>query len=211
MHNLSVDYALNGDYAEAVKAAGEAYGHCRAFYGYPDHPSVLYQQNSFARCKRLAGNYDEALEMMYEINSHYRSMLKKGVFRGDHPWFLLHKIDLAASRRDMGLSNTGLEDLAEEIEYVHSRCWGVLDNKHPLTLAAAMMHVSLLRRMHGRLGRAAEVVLDARRRYVAALGRSHPYTYSCGMLLESIRRQLSTAKDQQVQMEHGFDFTPLPL
>lgn len=211
MHNLSVDHALNGNYAEAIRMADEAYGRCRTFYGYPDHPSVLFQQNAFARCKRLSGKYDEAAEMMNEVDANYRSIVGRSVLRDAHPWFLLHRIDLAATRRDVGLRNIELEFLAEEMEEVRSRCWRILGEDHPLTLAAEITRGSLLRRIPGRLNDAVDIVFEVQRRYALLLGQGHPYSYACGMLLASIRRQLSSAKDLNIQIERGSDFTPLPL
>jgi hypothetical protein len=212
MHNLSVDYALNGDYQEAANIAYKAYDRCRTFYGsnHPDHPSTLFQKNAFARCKRLSGEYDAALEIMIEVNARYCSIADKGILREDHPQFLLHRVDFAAAQCDMGLGGIDLEDLAERMYHVYLRCWQTLGIDNPLTLAASITRSSLLRRIPDRLNEAATLVSDTQHQYTLTLGQSHQYTYASGALLASIRRQLSSAKDLRAP-ERGSDFTPLPL
>jgi NB-ARC domain/Tetratricopeptide repeat len=211
MHNLSVDHALNGHYARAVSIAKETYSRCHTFYGYPDHPSILFQQNALARCKHLSGERQEALQIMGEVNMRYLSITGRKILEEDHPWFLLHRIDFAAARRDSGLSGTALGQLTEEMHRVYLHCWQTLGIDHPLTLASAITRGTLLRRMPERLNEAAELVSDTQRRYVLTLGQHHPYVYACATLLASINRQLSSAIVLQTQVEDSSDFTPLPF
>lgn len=211
MDNLTIDYALNEDYGAASEAADEVYRACRTFYGRPDHPSVLFQQNLLARCRRLAGQYEVALEIANEVQARYRSIIERNAFDKDHPSLLVHEIDLVAARRDMGLSDAELNRLADEMYHVYLGCWQKLDVGHPQTLAAAITRASLLQRIPGRAGEAAAVVGDTQRRYRTALGDSHPYTSACGALLAGIRLRLGGARESVWQPEPGTDFTPLPL
>jgi tetratricopeptide (TPR) repeat protein len=196
VNNHATDHALNGAYGMAIHLAESVYLECRAFYDRANHPSTLFHQNALARCYRLNGQYRDALELSKMVSERYRSAVNMGVMKNDHPSILVHKIDHAAARRDMGLSDLqALDALGAEMADVHQRCWGAFGADNPMTQAAAVTLGSLLRRIPGQLGEAARVVSEAQRRYGETLGPSHPYTYATSAFLASIRRQMGLAAE----------------
>jgi tetratricopeptide (TPR) repeat protein len=196
VNNHATDYALNGAYRMSIQRAESVYLECRAFYDKAEHPSILFYQNALARCYRLNGQYRNALALSETVGEKYRSVVNMGVMKNDHPWILVHKIDHAAARRDMGLSDPEMLDaLRAEMAEVHQQCWGAFGADNPMTQAAAVTLGSLLRRLPGQLGEAARIVSEAQRWYGETLGPRHPYTYAASAFLASIRRQTGSAEE----------------
>jgi tetratricopeptide (TPR) repeat protein len=200
-NNHAVDHALNGAYGLSIQLAESVYLECRAFYDRPDHPSILFYQNAVARCYRLNGQYRDALALSEMVGERYRSAVNMGVMKDDHPWIVVHQIDHAAARRDMGLSDSEeLDALRAEMADVHQRCWGAFGADSPMTQAAAVTLGSLLRRIPGQLGEAVRVVSEAQRRYGDTLGPSHPYTSAATAFLASMRRQAGSTAEAASQL-----------
>jgi tetratricopeptide (TPR) repeat protein len=180
--NLVTDLALSGRGAAASASADRAYRGCLAFYNNPSHPSVLVARNMLGRCRWLCGDYDEAVGILTEVHREYDHLVGNGVLDEDHPWRLIHEIDYAITRRDKGLMRGDRPALADDMHQVRRRCWRALGANHPQTLAATVVLGSILRRIDGRAGEAAQLLRDARRRYRLALPE-HPYGPACHAFL----------------------------
>ena len=201
LNNHATDHALNGAYGASIRLAESAYLDCRTFYNRDDHPSILFYQNALARCYRMNGQYRDALALSDMVGQRYQSSVNLGIMKNDHPWILMHKIDHAATRRDIGLAEPEMHALEEEMADIHQRCWRVFGVDNPMTLAAAVTLGSLLRRLPEQLGEAASVVMEAQRRYTATLGPDHPYTYATTAFFASIQRQTGSAAEATSQLE----------
>jgi hypothetical protein len=192
--HLVMSLALNGKYAEAIREAERVYIDCLAFYGDPGSPLVLFAHNSLGRCRWLAGQYGEALDIMTTVHDGYAEIAESEYLDPNHPWLLTHETDYAAVRRDAGLPGTDPEALARGMHDIHRRCWRVLGVDHPQTLAAAVTLGSILRRVAGRAREAAELIADTDRRYWAALP-GHPYAYACTGMHAAMRWRAMAQRD----------------
>ena len=209
MYNLAVDNLLVGNHVRATMITDETYHRSLIYYGGPDHPSVLFHQNSSARCNRLLGQFDLALAIADDVHNRYRTLIDSGAFSEYHPLFLMHQIDFIAAQRDMGASGSALDRLAEENYQVYLRCWRTLDRGHLLTLAAAITHSSLLQRMDGRMDEAAEAISDARHRYISILGQDHPYVRACEAILTDIQGRVDVTDKSAAQSQASSELTLL--
>ena len=194
--SLVADLALNGLAAEAAMTANNSYRDCVAFYSDAGHPAVLAARNVLGRCRWLSGHYGEAVSSIAEVNSGYKELASRGAFDENHPLRLLHEIDYAIARRDMGLIPAYIQGLADDMQDVRRRCWRMLGADHPQTLAATVVLGSILRRVSGRAGEAARLLRDAERRYHSALP-DHPYGHACTGLLAAVRCQAANASLHQ--------------
>jgi hypothetical protein len=192
--NLVMGLALNGKYADAIKEAERVYIDCLAFYGDSRYPLVLFAHNSLGRCRWLAGQYGEALDIMTTVHAGYAEIVEAGYLDANHPWLLTHETDYSAVRRDAGFPGTDPEALARDMHDVHRRCWRALGVNHPQTLAAAVTLGSVLRRMEDRVSEAIEMIADAERRYWSALPE-HPYAHACSGLHAAMRWRSAAHQD----------------
>ena len=192
--SLVLALALNGKYADAIREAEQVYIDCLSFYGGPRYPLVLFAHNSLGRCRWLAGQYADALDIMTTVHAGYAEIVADGYLDANHPWLLAHATDYTAVRRDAGFPGTDPEALARDMHDVHRRCWRALGVDHPQTLAAAVTLGSVLRRTGDRASEAAEVIAGAERRYWSALP-GHPYAHACAGLHAAMRWRAAAHQD----------------
>ena len=184
--SLIADLTLAGQALEATRTASDAYRDCLAFYNDAGHPAVLAARNVLGRCRWLAGHYGEARGSLAEAHDGYRALANGGILDNNHPWRLLHEIDFAVVRRDMGLVPVDTLGLINEMQDIRRRCWRVLGADHPQTPAAMVVLGSILRRVSGRATEAVRLLVEAQRRYESALP-DHPYGYACTGYLAAVR------------------------
>jgi hypothetical protein len=184
--SLIADLTLAGNVSEAASTASDAYSDCVAFYSNAGHPAVLAARNVLGRCRWLAGHYGEALGGLAEAHDGYRALANGGILDESHPWRLLHEIDFAVVRRDMGLVPVNTLGLINDMQDIRRRCWRVLGADHPQTIAAMVVLGSFLRRVSGREAEAVRLLAEAQRRYESALP-NHPYGYACAGYLATVR------------------------
>lgn len=195
VNSLIADLALSGSGTEATAAAYGLYRDSLAFYSDASHPAVLAARNVLGRCRWVSGEYGEAASIMAEVHGGYDE-LADGMLDEDHPWRMVHEIDYALARRDMGLAPADLQVLAGEMQEVRRRCWRTLGADHPQTLAATVVLGSVLRRIGGRAGEAVRLVGEAAQRYQSALP-GHPYGHACGAFLAALRYQAVSGSPQR--------------
>jgi hypothetical protein len=196
VNSLIADLALSGSGTEATAAAHGMYRDCLAFYSDASHPAVLAARNVLGRCRWVSGQYGEAASIMAEVHSGYDELAGGRMLDENHPWRLVHEIDYAIARRDMGLALADLQVLAGDMQEVRRRCWRTLGADHPQTLAATVVLGSVLRRIGGRAGEAARLVGEAEQRYQSALP-GHPYAHACGAFLAALRYQAASGSPQR--------------
>jgi hypothetical protein len=194
--SLITDLVLNGLTAEATDAAGRLFRDCLVYYSDAGHPAVLAARNIVGRCLWLSGWYGEAVEVLAEVHAGYGALAEGGVLSEIHPWHLAHEIDYAAARWDKGLLPADIRPLAEGMQDVRRRSWGMLGAGHPLTLAATVVLGSLLRRIDGRAGEAARLLTDAVHRYHSTLP-DHPYGHACAGFLATVRSQAANGNPRR--------------
>jgi hypothetical protein len=195
VNSLIADLALSGAGAEATAAAHSVYRNCIAFYSDASHPAVLAARNVLGRCRWLSGEYGEAAAMLAEVHRGYGELAGSGMLDENHPWRLVHEIDYAIARRDMGLMPADLQVLADDMQEVRRRCWRALGADHPQTLAATVVLASILRRVGGRAGEAVRLLREAERRYQSALP-GHPYGQACGAFLAAVHYRVANGGPQ---------------
>ena len=198
LNSVIANLVLNGEYAEAARAAQHVYYDCLALYNDARFPAVLFQRNLVGRCLRLCGCYDEAVSILAEVQAGYMRAVADGAIDENHPWCLAHEVDYAVARRDKGLLGADLRMLADDLHHVRRRYWRALGPDHPQTLAAAVALGSVLWRTEGSAREAARVLADAERRYQAALP-NHPYAYTCRAFAATIRHLIGDHGDKPGQ------------
>ena len=200
-----LDLALTGQFADAAQEARQVHDDCWAFHNDDSHPAVLLQWSLLGRCQWLNGHHDQAVSTMTAVHAGYRALADRGILGENHPWRLVHEVDLAVVRRDASPSGGDLAVLAATMHGTRRRCWQVLGPDHPQTLAATVVLASILRRTPGRTGEAVSLLADAERRYRTTLP-GHPFTLTCTGYLAALRQQASGGDPKEI-----IDFTPLPL
>jgi hypothetical protein len=203
IYSLIADLALSGAAVEASTAAGELYRYCQAFYGDDGHPAVLAARGVLGRCQWLAGDYDQATEIMAAVHSGYAALQDDHMLDENHPWRLSHETDYVVIRRDGSPSAADLRVLANDAHELRRRCWRARGADHPQTLAATVALATILRRIDGQKDEAVGLLEEAQRRYQSVLP-NHPYVYACAAYLAVVRSQASNGETE-------IDFTPLPL
>jgi tetratricopeptide (TPR) repeat protein len=200
MNDVISDLALHGQYAEAIGAARRLSDDCLSFYNDAGYPTVLLERDVLGRCCWLNGRYDEALEIMTEVDAGYAVATESKALAPDHPWRLAHEIDYAVVRRDNGLIAADLELLASHMHGVRRRCWRTFGVDHPQTLAATVILASILKRVEGRAGAAPRLLMEAVTRYQSLLP-GHPFTLACQGYLACVRWQAATSEPERSALD----------